>query len=149
MIFSEQQSFTNEHMDPEKVFLKQSAVGDTIPNKWQGLFPIIKIISSRWMLAILHELLEGPKRPSEINKAHERISAKTLTLRLRELEECGLVHRESFDVIPPRVEYSLTSTGRDFIYLIEGMVEFGYSWGITTVSQVQADQDGSGPSNSL
>jgi DNA-binding HxlR family transcriptional regulator len=118
-------------MESEKGLLKQSAVGDTIPPKWQGLFPIIKIISSRWMLAILHELLDGPKRPSEINKVHERISAKTLTLRLRELEDCGLVHRESFEVIPPRVEYSLTATGRDFICLIEGMVEFGYSWGVT------------------
>jgi DNA-binding HxlR family transcriptional regulator len=63
-------------MEAEKGFLKQSAVGDTIPTKWQGLFPIIKIISSRWMLAILHELLDGPKRPSEINKVHERISAR-------------------------------------------------------------------------
>jgi len=136
-------------MESEKGLLKQTAVGDTIPEKWKGLFPIIKIISSRWMLAILHELLHGPRRPSEINKVHERISAKTLTLRLRELEDCGLVHRESFEVIPPRVEYSLTPTGRDFIYLIEGMVEFGYSWGDNVIVNPISEASGGSETQNL
>jgi DNA-binding HxlR family transcriptional regulator len=89
---------------------------------------VLQILSSAWTTAIVGELKKGPMRPSELNRALPRISAKTLTQRLRELEQYGFLRRERHDEIPPRVLYTLTSRGQDLICLIAALEEFGQAW---------------------
>ena len=71
----------------------------------------LKAISGRWKALILYHLLSGPKRSSELKRLLPLITQKVLVQQLREMEEHGLVHREVFRQVPPRVDYSATSLG--------------------------------------
>ncbi len=95
---------------------------------WCPIDLVIHIIGSRWTIAIVRDLISGPKRPSELAKSLKGISAKTLTQRLRDLEKWGLVHRAAYQEIPPRVEYSLTSRGQDLVFVLEALKDLGESW---------------------
>ena len=78
---------------------------------------IIKILSMKWNMLILRQL-NGDKSKKRFNQLLEElkpISSRTLSKRLKELEKAGLAKREKFDEIPPRVEYSLTSSGLEII----------------------------------
>ncbi len=98
------------------------------PHLWCPIDFVIHIIGSRWTVGIVRELARGGKRPSELSRALGKISAKTLTQRLRELEESGLVARTAYQEIPPRVEYALTERGRDLLYVLEALKDLGQSW---------------------
>ena len=69
------------------------------------------VISGRWKGVILYHLFDGPKRLSELNRLIQGVSQKVLIQQLREMEEHGLVHRQIFPQVPPRVEYSATTLG--------------------------------------
>jgi DNA-binding HxlR family transcriptional regulator len=71
----------------------------------------VRILDGKWTLLVVRDLLEGTKRFSELRASLAGISPKTLTDRLRSLEEHGLVQRAVYAEIPPRVEYSLTDVG--------------------------------------
>lgn len=71
----------------------------------------LKAISGRWKAVILYHLLGGSKRLSELKRLVPPISQKVLMQQLREMEEHGLVHREIFRQVPPRVDYSATPLG--------------------------------------
>lgn len=71
----------------------------------------VKVIDGKWKLPIVARLQEGPQRNNELLKKIEGISQKMLTQSLRELEEAGVILREVYPQIPPRVEYSLTRLG--------------------------------------
>lgn len=86
---------------------------------------VIDLCTERWMLNIIFELMWGTKRFSELLTALDGISKKTLTQRLRKLENMGMVLREEFNEVPPRVQYSLTEIGRDFKTVLEGMSLWG------------------------
>ena len=58
----------------------------------------------------------------------ERVSAKTLTQRLRELEQCGILIRTAYNEIPPRVVYELTERGRDLLFILDALKDVGASW---------------------
>ncbi|WP_072720453.1 winged helix-turn-helix transcriptional regulator [Planktothrix tepida] len=73
---------------------------------------IVQIISSKWSVSILRELLIRNCRTHEFLEALPGISTKTLTIRLRELEKYGIIERKVYAEIPPHVEYSLTDKGR-------------------------------------
>lgn len=73
---------------------------------------IVQIISSKWSVSILRELLIRNCRTHELLDALPGISTKTLTIRLRELEKYGIIERKVYAEIPPHVEYSLTDKGR-------------------------------------
>jgi DNA-binding HxlR family transcriptional regulator len=85
----------------------------------------LKAISGRWKLLILRELFPGVKRFGELQRALQGITQKMLTEQLRELEADGIVHREIYPQIPPKVEYSLTELGLSLIPIIETMHEWG------------------------
>ena len=108
----------------------RSPVMSKIENEhlWCPIDFVIHIIGSRWTIAIVRELATGVKRPSELTKTLVGISAKTLTQRLRELEQWGLVQRDAYQEIPPRVEYSLTSRGQDLVFILEALRDLGESW---------------------
>lgn len=87
------------------------------------------ILSGRWKYLILWFLKSKERRYSEIKAFLWDISQGSLTKQLRELERDGLINRKVFPEVPPRVEYSLTSKGKEFIPIIDLMEEFGKKFG--------------------
>ena len=87
-----------------------------------------EIISGKWTLLVIRDLADGSRRFCELERSLEGISPRTLSLRLRSLEEQGVVERHTYPEVPPRVEYALTDKGRDLAPLIEDMREYGRRW---------------------
>lgn len=88
----------------------------------------LNLISNKWTIQIVRELLSGPKRPLELERELTGISAKTLAERLYYLQTAGLIARISFPEVPPRVEYSLTTLGREMEVLMTALRTFGEQW---------------------
>jgi DNA-binding HxlR family transcriptional regulator len=87
-----------------------------------------EIISGKWTLLIIRDLASGVKRFNQLERSLHGISPKTLSERLRSLEEEGIINRQTFAEVPPRVEYSLTEKGRDLVDVIESMRSYGKRW---------------------
>lgn len=87
-----------------------------------------EVIGSKWTALLVHDLSEGPRRFSQLERACPGISPRTLSERLRVLEEEGIVVRHSYPESPPRVEYALTDMGRGLLPIIEAMRRFGHEW---------------------
>src|SRR5579871_2645358 len=87
-----------------------------------------KIISGKWTLLIIRDLASGVKRFNQLERSLAGISPKTLSERLRALEEEGVILRQTFAEVPPRVEYSLTEKGRDLVEVVECMRCYGLHW---------------------
>jgi DNA-binding HxlR family transcriptional regulator len=85
----------------------------------------LKVISGRWKAIILYHLFDGPKRLSELKRQVPDVSQKVLIQQLRELEEHGLVHREIFRQVPPRVDYSATELGLSLEPVLRALCEWG------------------------
>ncbi|WP_407476316.1 winged helix-turn-helix transcriptional regulator [Elizabethkingia anophelis] len=83
-------------------------------------------IGGTWKMPILRRLQEKALRFSELKKDIPHIADKMLTSQLRELESKGMINREVFPVVPPKVEYSLTSKGKKAIPVIETIMKYGY-----------------------
>lgn len=88
----------------------------------------LMLISDRWKVLILRDLLEGTKRFGELKKSIGTISQKVLTSNLRSMEEDGLLSRKVYPEVPPRVEYTLTETGYSLKPILDSMVEWGTSY---------------------
>ena len=86
---------------------------------------IVKVLGDRWKVLILQNLMEGTKRFGELKKSLGDITQKVLTSNLRMLEEKGLLIREVYAQIPPRVEYTLTAAG----YSLKPVLEAMFAWG--------------------
>ena len=87
-----------------------------------------EIISGKWTVLIIRDLASGVKRFNQLERSLHGISPKTLSERLRSLEEEGVIIRQTFAEMPPRVEYSLTTKGRDLCNVIESMRSYGKRW---------------------
>jgi DNA-binding HxlR family transcriptional regulator len=87
-----------------------------------------QIVSGKWTLLMLRDLAAGPCRFSELQRSLVGISPRTLSLRLRSLEEEGIVERRAFAEMPPRVEYRLTARGAHLVPLVDAMREYGRQW---------------------
>ncbi|BCH26491.1 hypothetical protein MesoLjLb_62760 [Mesorhizobium sp. L-8-3] len=85
----------------------------------------LRVISGRWKAIVLYHLFDGPKRLSELRRAIPEISQKVLVQQLREMEEHGLVHREVFRQVPPRVDYSATQLGLSLEPVLRALCEWG------------------------
>jgi DNA-binding HxlR family transcriptional regulator len=79
---------------------------------------ILALIGSKWSMLVLCSLRGGARRTHELKRRLQGVSAKMLTQTLRELERHGIVHREDFGEVPPRVEYRLTALGRSLAALV-------------------------------
>lgn len=86
------------------------------------------IVCGKWTLLVIRDLAEGRSRFCELERSLHGISPRTLSLRLRALEEEGIVERQTFPEVPPRVEYALTDKGRALVPLIEDMRAYGLQW---------------------
>ncbi|MDQ6643596.1 MAG: helix-turn-helix transcriptional regulator [Chloroflexota bacterium] len=87
-----------------------------------------EIISGKWTLLIIRDLASGVKRFNQLERSLHGISPKTLSERLRSLEEEGVIIRKTFAEMPPRVEYSLSVKGLDLCNVIESMRSYGKRW---------------------
>jgi DNA-binding HxlR family transcriptional regulator len=85
----------------------------------------IRLLGDAWVLLIVMNLLQGPTRFNALRTALGHISSKTLSHRLKVLEELGFVRREAFLEIPPRVEYHLTDKGQELGHVIAALEQFG------------------------
>jgi DNA-binding HxlR family transcriptional regulator len=86
------------------------------------------IVCGKWTLLLVRELSEGCSRFCELERSLTGISPRTLSLRLRALEEEGIVERHTFPEVPPRVEYALTEKGLALLPIIDGMRTYGEQW---------------------
>jgi DNA-binding HxlR family transcriptional regulator len=87
-----------------------------------------EIVGSKWTVLIVHDLSEGPRRFTELERACTGISPRTLAERLRWLEAQEIVVRHSYPESPPRVEYELTEKGRALLPIVHEMRRFGHHW---------------------
>ena len=85
----------------------------------------LTLIGDKWKVLILRDLMPGTKRFGELKKSVGNVSQKVLTAQLRAMEESGLVHREVYAEVPPRVEYSLTELGQSLKPILDSM----WTWG--------------------
>ena len=88
----------------------------------------LTLIGDKWKVLILRDLLDGTKRFGELKKSIGGVSQKVLTAQLRAMEASGLVHREVYAEVPPRVEYSLTELGRSLKPILDSMVLWGRAY---------------------
>ncbi|HET8906246.1 MAG TPA: helix-turn-helix domain-containing protein [Ktedonobacterales bacterium] len=86
------------------------------------------IVSGKWTLLIIRDLTTGTKRFSELERSLTGISPKTLSERLSVLESEGILRRQTYAEVPPKVEYSLTEKGQALFVLIEDMRDYGRRW---------------------
>ena len=85
----------------------------------------LTLIGDKWKVLILRDLLPGTKRFGELKKSIGSVSQKVLTAQLRDMEAKGLVHRQVYAEVPPRVEYSLTDLGKSLKPILEAMQDWG------------------------
>lgn len=91
----------------------------------------ISILSGKWAILILWQLNGGKKRFSELLKEIEGISPRTLSKRLKELQKSDIIKKKQFNEIPPRVEYSLTKSGKELMHCFKSLDNWAEKWGKT------------------
>ena len=89
----------------------------------------LSMIGGRWKIPIIFHLLVGRKRFSDLARAINGVTQKMLTQQLREMERDGLVERQVFAQVPPKVEYSLTELGASLEPIVESMCRWGEAHG--------------------
>jgi DNA-binding HxlR family transcriptional regulator len=99
-----------------------------VPNEDCPVCRTADIVCGKWTLLVIRDLADGRSRFCELERSLAGISPRTLSLRLRALEEEGVVERHTFPEVPPRVEYALTEKGRALIPIIESMRAYGSQW---------------------
>lgn len=90
----------------------------------------LNLISGRWKVLIIHQLLDGTKRFNQLQRNLRGISQRTLTKQLREMEAHDLIIRKDYNEIPPRVEYALSSLGLSLKNILLAMHEWGEEHGL-------------------
>ena len=115
--------------------MNSSVVGENCPGR-----TCFELLGRKWTTQIVWALLTGPRRFTELHAAIPAVSDKTLSSRLRELEEAGILSRAHYPEIPPRVEYTLTSAGLALHGVITEMERWSHEFG---KSLARSDSPGS------
>jgi DNA-binding HxlR family transcriptional regulator len=102
-----------------------------------GVQTTLSVIEGHWKLPILFRLLDGTRRFGELKRHLPAATQRMLTLHLRELERDGLIHREVYREVPPKVEYSLTDMGRSLEPLLNFMSQWGHANRASLVEAVE------------
>ena len=97
----------------------------------------LMLIGDKWKVLILRDLMPGTKRFGELKKSIGHVSQKVLAAQLRDMEASGLVHRQVYAEVPPRVEYSLTDLGKSLKPILDAM----WNWGQNYQTQNAAPAD--------
>ncbi|PEC81539.1 transcriptional regulator [Bacillus cereus] len=95
------------------------------------------VIGGKWTFVILRDLFSGPKRFGELEKSLKRISPRTLSMRLKELENEKIIQRVIYSNIPPHVEYSLTDKGQTLQPIFNEMKIWGNTWDVLGLKKEQ------------
>lgn len=103
----------------------------------------LMLISDKWKVLILRDLLTGTKRFGELKKSVGHVTQKVLTAQLRQMEQSGLVNRKVYAEVPPRVEYTLTDLG----YSLKPILDAMWSWGAGYQQQYGASEPTGEPEN--
>lgn len=108
---------------------ESAAVNATSVSKAEcGVCATSEILCSKWTAIIVRDLAECESRFCELERSLDGISPRTLSLRLKELEDNGIVERRTFAEVPPRVEYALTKKGEALIPIVDAMRKYGETW---------------------
>lgn len=86
---------------------------------------ILPVIQGKWTMVVLSFIRQGTIRFGELSRKMPAVSQANLTKALRTLESYGLIHREVYKEVPPKVEYSLTDLGREFLPVLDAIADFG------------------------
>lgn len=105
--------------------MKTSSVIKPLEPKVGCIASAMQIIGNKWTALILRDLFSGPKRFCELEKSVGTINPRTLSQRLDDLEEHGIITRRSYAEVPPRSEYTLTKKGEDLLPIIQKMAAWG------------------------
>lgn len=111
----------------------ESTIGTT-PTTACPIEHTMDIIGGKWTFLILRELFYGTKRFGELERSLHGISPRTLSLRLKELEQRHIIQRTVFSEIPPHVEYSLTEMGLTLRPIFDAMKDWGTTWNVMGVT---------------
>lgn len=115
-----------------------------------GLDATLSVLNGKWKMMILWPLSERPHRFGELRRSVRGVTEKVLTAHLRELEADGIVHREVYDEVPPRVEYSLTPLGEQLNNALLPLEAWGREHLMdTSESPVVAERTFSGPAGAV
>jgi DNA-binding HxlR family transcriptional regulator len=109
-----------------------------------GIDAAMDVIGGKWKVLILWELSVRPHRFGELRRGLPGVTEKVLAAQLRELEADGIVHREEYDEVPPRVEYSLTPKGVSLNTALEPLGDWGKSnilGGSAAAGEAREDDD--------
>src|SRR6478752_7391652 len=87
-----------------------------------------EILAGKWTILLIRDLADGRSRFCELERSLDGISPRTLSLRLRALEEEGILERRTYPEVPPRVEYALTEKGLALVPIIDSMRTYGTEW---------------------
>src|SRR3954447_16402846 len=99
-----------------------------MPNSDCPVCRTAEVVCGKWTMLVIRDLADGRSRFCELERSLAGISPRTLSLRLRALEEEGIIERRTYPRVPPRVEYALTEKGRALEPLIEDMRRYGREW---------------------
>lgn len=105
--------------------MNSTPVSTNIEPKVGCIAGAMRIIGNKWTALILRDLFTGPKRFCELEKSVGKINPRTLSQRLDDLEAEGIITRECFAEMPPRIEYSLTDKGHDLLPILQQMAAWG------------------------
>ena len=86
------------------------------------------IVHGKWPMVIIYFLSQGTLRFGELSRKMPSVTQANLTKELRMLEEYGLIHREVYKEVPPKVEYSLTDMGKKFLPVLEALEQFAIEY---------------------
>src|SRR5665213_36176 len=105
--------------------MKPTTLSKPIESKIGCIASAMEIIGNKWTALILRDLFTGSKRFCELEKTVGNINPRTLSQRLDDLETHGIVTKQAFAEVPPRIEYTLTKKGRDLLPILEQMATWG------------------------
>ncbi|MGI8558134.1 MAG: winged helix-turn-helix transcriptional regulator [Solirubrobacteraceae bacterium] len=97
-----------------------------------------EIVCGKWTLLLVRDLAAGRSRFCELERSLVGISPRTLSLRLRALEEEGIVERQTYPEVPPRVEYALTERGLALLPIVDSLRDYGERWLVASRTPVAA-----------
>lgn len=118
--------------------MKTTPLTSPIEPKIGCIASAMEIIGNKWTALILRDLTSGPKRFGELEKSVGSINPRTLSQRLDDLEAHGIITKQSFAEVPPRIEYTLTEKGEDLLPVLQQMAAWGdkyYAVGAETRSK--------------
>ncbi len=115
------QANPSDHTEPHK----PSSIAEQIHSGGCDIEQILRLIADKWTLMIVYILLSGARRFGELLEAMGSVSPKTVSQRLKMLEEAKLVERQAYAEIPPRVEYRLTEKGEALADILKAIESFG------------------------